>query len=211
MWSTKLQGSIAVSPIVIETQFNIFLATTRGHCYCLDQLTGTIKWEYRSEEPIFGSAVKNTNGGVIFPTVRNHLMCLSFQNGQVIWKFKAGGPIFSSIICHENHLIFGCHDKHLYVVKPSADSCCLIDKVKVASEISASAFVYSELNNTFIVASCNAGIIYVIDFKTRGIVKELRLPDEIFSSPVVSERKLFVGCRDNYLYCININETLLNF
>ena len=41
------------------------------------------------------------------------------------------------------------------------------------------------------------------------IVKQFKLPGKIFSSPIIlknilNELTLFVGCRDNYLYCLNI-------
>ena len=34
----------------------------------------------------------------------------------------------------------------------------------------------------------------------------ITLDGEIFSSPVVHDSKLFIGCRDDYLYAFNISK-----
>lgn len=198
-----------MSPFVDESQAKIYLATTRGNCYCLNAITGSLNWQYTSEQPIFGTPSVILNLGVIFPTVHNQLICLSVQNGNLIWTFKTDGAIFSSIISYAEILIFGCHDKNLYVVKPSNESCSLVGKVQFDAEISTSAYVYKNDDITVIVAACNAGIVYVINLKALVVMKTIRLPNEIFSSPVVFEKKLYIGCRDNYLYCIDLSAYLM--
>lgn len=210
MWSQKLQGSIAMSPLEDENQSKIYLATTRGNCYCINSANGSIIWQYAGDKPIFGTPAAIANVGVIFPTVHNQLICLSDQNGKFLWTFKTDGPIFSSIINYKEMLIFGCHDKNLYVVVPSNETCSLVDQVQCDAEISTTACVYKEYDITVIVAACNAGVIYIIDFNNLLIMKSIRLPNEIFSSPVVFGKKLYVGCRDNYLYCIDLSAYLLD-
>lgn len=189
-------------------RLEIYLATTRGHCYCLDELNGSINWKFSSNEPVFGSPVMDSKGGIVFPTAHNHLICLSKQNGELLWKYEADGPIFSSLTKNGDSLIFGCHDKNLYIVNPTVDLCRLVGKVEFDSAISTSTYVYEEDDISVIVAACNVGIIYVIDAKTCAVLKQIRLPNEIFSSPVVFRRKLYLGCRDNYLYCIDLSEYL---
>ena len=52
--------------------------------------------------------------------------------------------------------------------------------------------------------SCN-GVVYVIDSQSGGIRCSLQLPNEVFSSPVVVNNRIIVGCRDESLYCIDIS------
>ena len=35
-----------------------------------------------------------------------------------------------------------------------------------------------------------------------SVLKAVRLPSECFSSPVVFREPVYVGCRDDYLYCL---------
>lgn len=150
----------------------------------------------------------SSKGGIVFPTAHNHLICLSKQNGKLLWKYEADGPIFSSLTNNRDSLIFGCHDKNLYIVNSTLELGSLVGKVECDSAISTSAYVYEEDDTSVIVAACNVGIIYVIDAKTFAVLKQIRFPNEIFSSPVVFKRKLYIGCRDNYLYCIDLSEYL---
>lgn len=210
LWNQKLQGSIAGTPLTDYIEVKIYVATTRGYCYCLDEITGTIIWQHNLGNPIFGNPAQMANVGIVFPTVQRTLLCICPRSGDVLWTFDTGGPIFSSIVYYGPYFIFGCHDKNLYIVKPAPELCSLVGKVQLDSEMSSSVFVYVENEDVFIVCVCNAGILYIINFTTLTIVKRIRFPGEIFSSPVVSERKVYIGCRDNYLYCIDISEYLSN-
>ena len=67
------------------------------------------------------------------------------------------------------------------------------------------------------IVACNTnGSVYVLKYTIGGGIEEerrevkeigsLQLPKAVFSSPVWIDRHQFVvGCRNNYLYCININ------
>lgn len=209
MWDQKLVGSIAASCLIDDSQSKIYLGTIKGNCYCLDEYTGSIIWVYISSEPIFGTPCTVFNGnGVVFPTVCNSLKCLSQTTGKLHWDYKTDGSIFSSIISYEDNFIFGCHDKNVYIVKATIESCDLVEKVTVESEITSTIFVDTKEN--IAIAACNSGVIYVIDLKCLKTVKQFSLPAEVFSSPVVYQKILYIGCRDNNLYSINISKYILN-
>lgn len=207
LWNQKLQGSIAVSPLPDSTEPKLYVATIRGHCYCVDENTGLIHWQHNCQQPIFGSPAQISNQ-IFFPSVHGHLLCLSASTGDLLRTFEAGGSIFSSTVPYRQNLIFGCHDKNLYIVKPSIDSCIMVGKVELDSEVSSSVCVFVEGEDTFVICVCNSGILYLINFFTLRIIKRITFPSEIFSSPVVSEKKVYIGCRDNYVYCIDISEYL---
>jgi outer membrane protein assembly factor BamB len=42
-------------------------------------------------------------------------------------------------------------------------------------------------------------------------VAALKLPGDVFSSPVMLDGRIFVGCRDNNLYCLQVPELHLGF
>jgi outer membrane protein assembly factor BamB len=57
-----------------------------------------------------------------------------------------------------------------------------------------------------IVVAGNSGHLFVVDLEG-GLMGRLRLPGQIFSSVVTLEGRMFVGCRDNNLYCVVTNKT----
>ena len=40
--------------------------------------------------------------------------------------------------------------------------------------------------------------------KTSQAVAQVTLPGEVFSSPVMISGRIFVGCRNDYLYCLDL-------
>lgn len=59
-----------------------------------------------------------------------------------------------------------------------------------------------------LVFACSVpGLISVLDLCSGGVVGEKRLPGEVFSSAVVTEQSLAVGCRDNHVYVLDILAT----
>ena len=48
-----------------------------------------------------------------------------------------------------------------------------------------------------------AGEIIVVDISGGSVVARIKLPAEVFSSPVCMDGKIYVGCRNDRIYCLN--------
>ena len=48
------------------------------------------------------------------------------------------------------------------------------------------------------------GTVWILDARDGQVLTTLALPGELFSSPVVWERSLVIGCRNDYVYCLNL-------
>jgi len=57
----------------------------------------------------------------------------------------------------------------------------------------------------YVAASCTTGVVYILDMSTGESLARYGLPGQVFSSPVVVNDRLIVGCRDNNVYCLTIN------
>lgn len=57
----------------------------------------------------------------------------------------------------------------------------------------------------YVITASTKGCICILDIITGKVKCNLDLSGEIFSSPIVFESKIVVGCRDNVLYCLTIN------
>ncbi len=123
--------------------------------------------------------------------------------------FKTEKSIFSNAITHENLVIFGCHDFNLYCLDQNSGN--LVWIFKCDSEIYSTPFCIEKLTpfkSLIIAISCN-GTIYIINAKTGQPLlckNEFfnNLKNSCYSSPIVHQNNLFIGCRDNYMYSINL-------
>ncbi|XP_072383324.1 beta-alanine-activating enzyme [Diabrotica undecimpunctata] len=199
-WKTEVDGNIS-SNILIEETIGIFVTTTHGTCFCLKDMDGKIKWKYSCGSPIFGTPSLLPNGQIVVPSVLGVLFCLFSENGDLAWKFQASGNIFSSIMFHHDRLLFGCHDKNLYILEVNSNGCSLIQKIWLGCEISSTPCIY-EQDSPEIICCCNDGTVYFVNFQHLSVMRQIKLPGAVFSSPVVHNRNVYIGCRDNNLYCL---------
>lgn len=102
---------------------------------------------------------------------------------------------------NEDYVIFGCHDSAVYCVNTKGES---VWKFNSDSPVYATPFVFQWKQDCFVAVATTAGTIYVLSQSKGDIKYTLRCPGEIFSSPVVSNGILVVGCRDNFVYCYNL-------
>lgn len=58
-----------------------------------------------------------------------------------------------------------------------------------------------------IVGCTTNGMIYILEKFTGEILVQHKLSGEIFSSPLCVDGFIFVGCRDNYFYKIEIKKS----
>ena len=51
---------------------------------------------------------------------------------------------------------------------------------------------------------CSTGLLHLLELESGAVLGSVRLPGEVFSSPVVWEGRIVVGCRDNRVYAVDI-------
>jgi alcohol dehydrogenase (cytochrome c) len=69
-----------------------------GAVRALDVLTGTLKWEFRLQSPLW-SGVLSTAGGLVFGgTNEGSLFALDAETGKALWDFQTGGAVRSNPI-----------------------------------------------------------------------------------------------------------------
>ena len=116
-------------------------------------------------------------------------------SGTIEWKLTVGAPIYSSPVLYNQNILFGCHDCHVYLVNPSG---VVVWKVFTDKPVFSS-LDYS--HNGLISCANIEGNIFIL--KGNGeIVSREKVPGHVFSSPIFFDAKIIVGCRDNYLYCL---------
>ncbi|XP_042324376.1 beta-alanine-activating enzyme isoform X2 [Sceloporus undulatus] len=205
-WTFSTADAVKSSPAVDTSTGLIFIGSHDQHLYALDiYITGNIIWKYFCGKPIFSSPHCNKDY-VCVGCVDGNLYCFS-HFGEKVWKFSSNGPIFSSPCISDctNDIFFGSHDYFTYCCNMEGN---LLWKFKTTSTVYATPFVFRSQdlgNKPFLVVVSTDGSIWILNAKTGLIEGSGELPGEVFSSPVVCGTRIVVGCRNNYVYCMDIS------
>ena len=54
------------------------------------------------------------------------------------------------------------------------------------------------------------GTLYILELHSGVLLGSYSLPGEVFSSPVVVDKQIIVGCRNDYLYSLEMSDAKQN-
>jgi acyl-CoA synthetase len=94
--------------------------------------------------------------------------------------------------------LIGSHDGRLKHIQACDGTLLWETNLKVV--IFGAPFVTTEC----VVVGLTSGEICVLSLKTGVLLNKIKLNGEIYSSPVVVGDKIYVGCRDDCVYCIQM-------
>ncbi|XP_071936229.1 putative acyl-activating enzyme 19 isoform X3 [Coffea arabica] len=221
-------GSIFGAPALDEMREKLFVASTSGilTAFSLKDSSCSKSWIQDLEAPVFGSVLINfNNGNVICCLVDGNVVSLD-ADGSILWKALCGGPIFAGPCISEtlpSQVLVCSRDGSIYSFK--LENGDLLWQQALGYPITSSAYIdenleltsdASHLADRLVCVCTSAGSISVlrINLDAAGgasqppendMVQEiarLELGGDIFSSPVMIGGKIFVGCRDDYVYCL---------
>ena len=103
-------GSIMAIPAV--GYGSVVIGSEDRNLYCYSFSDGRLKWKFRTNGNITGSAVI-TPAAVLFTSTDGKVRILNLDNGQQIWSFNAGAPISSSPAVSDNRFYIVTDDGRL--------------------------------------------------------------------------------------------------
>jgi acyl-CoA synthetase len=151
----------------------------------------------------------------------NQVISAVSADGAILWQHHTSAPVFSSPALVHGHdqasdaVVCGTHDGHV---------CCLEldgtlkwqvrigDKAIFSSPFVGTCWLTGEggidsaghLNNAPLIATCDTtGAVHLLNGEGVTLTRVTCL-GEVFSSPVLVDESLFVGCRDDHLYCFQL-------
>jgi acyl-CoA synthetase len=206
----RLVGSrgILAAPLLINTSSAI-ICTLDGTIESISLTDGATIWSKKLESPIFSSPqIIPGRDEILIAEVSKKVHCIDFK-GNSLWSFETEGHIFSSFLFHrvnddEIKILFGCHDKKLRCLSYNhqRQSTNLAWSTELQSQIYGTPRMIQIKSENFVISCATNGFVNFLKLSNGAIEHSHKLAGEIFSTPVVHERILFVGCRDNFLYCI---------
>lgn len=199
-------------PLVIN-ELSILVCTLDGTCSLVNIYNGETVWNRKFESPIFSSPQKIPNRNeIVLAEVSRTVHCLDFS-GNLLWNFQTEGYIFSSFLFYQPtvediKICFGSHDKSLRCLSYNFEkkSVRTVWSAELKSQIYGTPRLVTIKSCDFAVSCATNGQINFVKLSDGIIEHTHKLPGEIFSTPVIVDKMLFVGCRDNYLYCIKFKE-----
>ncbi|XP_045107933.1 beta-alanine-activating enzyme-like [Portunus trituberculatus] len=208
-------GSIFSSPCISGAL--VIVATLDGVVCGVDKVSGRIRWRVTLNKPVFSSPIIYSEG-VVFGTVEGLVLSYTLS-GTPMWKFKTGGSIFSSpfVLKLSDSLQvigIGSHDGCVYFFTHQGE---LMAKYCAASPVYATPFMYDKGDGVFGAVVCEtlgrccvlrvAGVGKQEEGTTQRTGVEVmwkhEFPGELFASPILYEKRLWIGCRDDFLYCFD--------
>lgn len=217
-----LEGSCFSSPSICYRAHQIYIGTLAGRFLAVDAVTGEIRWSKKFDKPIFSSPLAQ-GGHVYLATVDGSLKCFDHR-GDSLWEFLAVGSIFSSPVSYladktpsGSEIVLTTHDHRVYCISrdgrckwsllvdgpvystPCIASCSVLKAVGVAKGDGVPCFSF------VIVVITTNGTLYLLDTADGRVLKTFSFPGEVFSSPVVVGGHVVIGCRNDYLYCVELS------
>uniref|UniRef100_S4RLE4 Aminoadipate-semialdehyde dehydrogenase n=1 Tax=Petromyzon marinus TaxID=7757 RepID=S4RLE4_PETMA len=192
-------GSVFSSPCVSLTPRAAYVGTLGGHLLAVNPDDGAMLWSRDCGKPLFSSPACSC-AYVCVGCVDGSLYTFSHM-GDKMWQFRTDGPVFSSpcIVGNRLDVVFGSHDGSVYAVSASGQ---LQWKHQLGAPVYATPCTWV-CPAGLVVAAGTDGLVCVLDEQGNPVCS-YRLPGEVFSSPVAWGDCLLVGCRDDYLYCLQI-------
>ncbi|XP_016945599.3 beta-alanine-activating enzyme isoform X2 [Drosophila suzukii] len=223
LWCQKIgEKAIFAGALELPSEQSLIICTLDGSCSRVAITDGSVEWTHKFREPIFSTPVLLESKSNVFlaAEVAGRVHACHVGNGKVLATFSTEGNIFSSLVVKtpptfmgHSFVVFGCIDQHVYCLRcktgPGAKS---VDfelhwKTNVGAPIYATPSLLTVQPNG-ILAWCGAtdGRVVLMNFRNGEIQWSDKLPGEVFSSAcyIESLRRVYVGCRDNFLYCLGI-------
>ncbi|MCT1550053.1 outer membrane protein assembly factor BamB family protein [Brevibacterium casei] len=111
-WRTMLPSAVKATPVAARE--GIIVSTVDGQVFCLDRLTGAIRWHDPSPDPLrtFCFAAPAVAGGRVFAGDPFHIRALDAETGALLWERRALAPYQTfanavSPVVHRDTVIIG--------------------------------------------------------------------------------------------------------
>ncbi|XP_031624083.1 beta-alanine-activating enzyme [Contarinia nasturtii] len=216
VWSCRIgTKSIYANPVKMNDE-NCLVCSLDGTVALVNIFSTKMLWTFNAEAPVFSTPsvfLRNSqHSQIILAAVNGTIYILNGNDGTVILCHKIDGNIFSSIEYFTNtidktcmNFVFGSQNHFLYCFKIDSNGVCTEEwkHRTTASVRSTPQFIETQFNSYICIFSSD-GIFHVINSKTGGLFYKRKLDGDVFSTPAIHNQRLFVGSRNNFLYCIDL-------
>ncbi|XP_017879352.1 beta-alanine-activating enzyme [Ceratina calcarata] len=211
VWKLKSgNGSIYATGCLHYPSDTVLFGTLDGSCLALQQSTGKLVWKYKLSDPIFVAPLWLNGGLVLFCSVTGLLCCFDIEVNVKMWTYKINGNVFSYLVKqidtareHET-VIITSQNKSVYCLQSEDTNFKTEPTLKYVLNFHSPIFATPWCEDNFLLIACTDGTLNIYDFKKNRLMKIEELPGKVFSSPVIDRDNVIIGCRDNYIYVLEL-------
>lgn len=193
LWEATVGEQVVASCAIVGER--VYVPCLSGELFCLNRLTGTPIWTYKSVEkveansfaPGFKSSPTVFKGTVYLGDEDGVFHAVDAMTGKPVWKFESGGEIYSGAAIVDGRILFGSYDNCLYCLDQADGS--MQWKFETQGYVHCSPAVVE--GRTFI-AGCDEHL-RIINIKTGAEIANLPLSTYLIASPAVVGDMLYVG------------------
>lgn len=117
--------------------------------------------------------------------------CWDGRKRRLLWRTALDSEIYSTPVACSLHSTEVTSSSHL-----TTDSLPPTKRGSSTNDIS------HPLLLTCVCVCSSRGVLYLLDVVTGSVCASLKLSQDVFSSPVVVDNHIVIGCRDDCVYCI---------
>ncbi|KAL2734539.1 beta-alanine-activating enzyme, partial [Vespula maculifrons] len=209
IWSVKASnGSISASGCLHSATESILFGTLDGSCVAINQSKGDIFWRNKLMNPIFVSPITLHNGFVLFCSVGGTLICFDIQADIKLWTYQINSNIFAYPITQYDpiknceNIVIGSLGKSIYYLELNSSIENTGPVLKYIKNLLSPIYATPWCEDDYMCIACTDGSLYMCKLSQGDILSSIKLGGEIFSSPVLANGLITVGCRDNNLYVL---------
>ncbi|XP_037913402.1 beta-alanine-activating enzyme isoform X1 [Hermetia illucens] len=207
LWSRRIGNKSCFASAIELDERSVVICTLDGLVAAIEYRKGETVWEVKFDSPIFSTPARLSSKELVVAEVGGRVHCI--QSGFRVCAYDLNAAIFSSLLALDSEaVIFGCYDNFIYCLQFSANDLSFFQKwkVQIDAQIYSTPTVVDFDDNYYIVACTIKGKVNIIHSELQCIVGSIQLDGEVFSSPSTYKNRIYIGCRDNFLYCLEINE-----
>ena len=230
IWEQTAEFPVFSTPIIFSVQENLVVAAVinvKGNVLIYDYSnSGQLLLTYSVNAKVFCSPLLvqdmdqfgiPSSNSIVFGGQDRHLYKITLSSVEIPDKFLSEGESKSEIItegnlnCVEKWKVL--HPDHVYAtpcllsanLKCSCKICLQHDNMASKEVLQESAS--SNAKSTFIASVSTDGTFHILCAKGGTLLKQHKLGNNIFSSPIIIDNKIVVGNRDNFLSCYQLKST----
>ncbi|XP_062566768.1 LOW QUALITY PROTEIN: beta-alanine-activating enzyme-like [Saccostrea cucullata] len=209
IWMYNTEKPIFSSPVITAWSC---VGCVDGNLYQLDHL-GNLVWIFPTAAPVFSSplvapvstASDMTSTLILVGSHDCCVYCLT-PDGKQVWKHRSTDFVYATCFCfgdrsndHNN-----LNEGGLKISSNTQNQMNKSRTLNTTADFNQFSYESMQCKYLYCVVTSKDGKITIIDTDTGQEVNSVKLPGEVFSSPVVVGGLLTVGCRDNNVYCFDI-------
>ena len=204
------RGKYILSSLVVYEHVVLFGAYD-GNVYCLNRLTGKIRWIFMDADWVGSSPCIDRKRGRVYLSLgfglfgkQGGMVALDIHSGSVIWKnYHIRGLLYSTpaYTVQNDLIVCGAHDGFIRAFHAKTGS--LAWSYKTNGEINEGG-VFSA-DETFVIIGSMDGGLYVLNSSDGSLYHRFITKFGLHSIPAIQGSLIIIGGLDKYVYCFDIS------